>query len=166
MTGVNAKKGCQGFQRLPFEQRFWSKVDRRGPDECWRWTARLDTGGYGTFALKGRGPGKQGRAHRIAWELHNGRSFPEGMFACHSCDNRWCVNPLHIWPGTPADNSRDARDKGRLLTVNRKLSDDAVRTIRKELADGTAKNALARRFGVNPCAIACISRGESYRDVR
>ncbi len=91
--------------------RFWPKVDRRGDQECWPWTAATNGEmGYGTL----RRNGKKVPAHCISWELHHGKPFPEGMQGCHTCDNPPCVNPLHIFPGTQLDNIRDAAKKGRL----------------------------------------------------
>jgi len=90
--------------------RFWSKVDQRGPDECWPWLATTDRRGYGVFYYEGRNQ----RATRIAWSLENGEPFPSDKDACHRCDNPGCVNPTHIWPGTPSENLKDDLAKGRL----------------------------------------------------
>jgi hypothetical protein len=98
----------------PRIERFWSRVDRRSNDECWRWTAALDGKGYGRFRL----PAGNKLAHRIAWELHNGTAVPKGMFVCHSCDNPVCVNPAHLWLGTVHDNIRDRTEKGRTSNGN------------------------------------------------
>ena len=92
------------------EARFWAKVDKRGPDECWPWLATLTTRGYGQFWFVTR----PRRAHIVAWELANGQPFPEGMVGCHRCDNPPCVNPAHIWPGTRSENLLDAARKGRV----------------------------------------------------
>lgn len=95
-------------------ERFWEKVDKSSGDNgCWTWTASGD-GRYGTFYLNG----KKVKAHRVSWEMSNGRSFPEGKDACHTCDNPACVNPAHIWPGTKSENAMDAVRKGRVNTGN------------------------------------------------
>lgn len=88
----------------PLEQRFWAKVDRRGPDECWPWLGNVAQGGYGSISVNNHNR----RASRISWELEHKRPFPAGMHALHSCDNPPCVNPAHIRPGTPDDNAKDA----------------------------------------------------------
>lgn len=90
-------------------ERFWSKVDRRGPDECWPWKGSRNPDGYGSFSYQGR----QARAHRMAWMLANGAVPEAGKLICHSCDNPPCCNPAHLWPGTPSDNMKDCYAKGR-----------------------------------------------------
>lgn len=95
--------------RPSLEQRFWSNVDKRGPDECWPWTAHVNRKGYGRITADGRSR----PAPQVAWSLANRCTFPVGLLACHSCDNPSCVNPAHIWPGTPSQNMLDAVRKGR-----------------------------------------------------
>lgn len=101
--------GNFGIPKKPITDRFWSKVEIRKDDECWYWQAGKNHGGYGQFKYKG----KTVPAHRVAWILEHDRNFPEGKYACHTCDTPSCVNPKHIWPGTQAENMQDAVSKGR-----------------------------------------------------
>jgi hypothetical protein len=101
--------------RVPLETRFWSKVDQRGPDECWEWTASRNQFGYGQIMLGAYGTGGKARpffAHRIAWELIHG-PIETGLFVLHRCDNPPCVNPAHLFLGDQSDNMKDAHAKGR-----------------------------------------------------
>lgn len=93
-------------------------TDRRGPDECWPWTGSKNTKGYARLARRlPTGRLRYYAVSRLVWERHNGLPFPEGLLACHSCDNPSCVNPAHIWPGTNAENMRDRVAKGRANTA-------------------------------------------------
>lgn len=94
------------------EQRFWSKVDKRGPDECWPWTAATLLG-YGVFWVRG----KNVKAHRYAYELVHGEPPPPRMHLDHECHNRdgacpggetcphrACCNPRHVRVATARQN--------------------------------------------------------------
>jgi hypothetical protein len=89
---------------VPLLDRFWLKVDRRGPDECWPWLAGLDGAGYGQFYYDGKGR----RAHRVAWELAHGQ-IPPGLLIDHvkarGCTRRDCCNEAHLEPVTNRENT-------------------------------------------------------------
>ncbi|WP_257556500.1 hypothetical protein [Sphingobium sp. CFD-2] len=80
------------------EQDFWSKVDRKGDDECWLWTGAKNDGGYGTLSTR--------KASHVSLEI-DGRPRPPKAFALHSCDNPPCVNPKHLRWGSNKENMRD-----------------------------------------------------------
>lgn len=82
---------------------------------CWLWTA-ADTGRYGYFRLDGKvGQRRSIGANRAAWLLYRG-PIPEGMMVCHTCDTPICVNPDHLFLGTPLDNMLDKVAKGRQVS--------------------------------------------------
>lgn len=89
---------------------FWSKVDIREEDDCWEWMMGKDRDGYGKFWHIGQSC----LAHRVAWVLTNG-NIPSGLLICHTCDNPGCVNPRHLFQGTPKDNTSDMYRKGRAI---------------------------------------------------
>ena len=96
-------------------ERFWSKVDKRGPDDCWEWQSNLDTYGYGIFRLAST-PYKRLPyiAQRVSYFLTY-HELPANLCVCHECDNPPCVNPNHLFLGTSHDNSLDRDRKGRYV---------------------------------------------------
>lgn len=132
-------------------QRFWSKVTRRGPDECWTWNRATGRGGYGSLTIRQ----KRHAAHRLSYEMRYG-PIAKGLVLRHRCDNPPCVNPTHLTPGTDADNIHDCIERGRKVQVRgeriatAKLTASQVQEIRR-LGDVRAASGreLARRFGVS-----------------
>lgn len=90
--------------------KFWSKVSIGRKDDCWRWLAHIGKDGYGVFSVYS----KLLKAHRFSWLITNTeKDIPEGLCICHKCDNRFCVNPNHLFLGTYVDNMQDMIKKGR-----------------------------------------------------
>lgn len=148
-------------------ERFWSKVDKRGPDECWNWTASLWGGGYGQFMRKG-----SRYAHHVSWELTNGSRGDKCVL--HKCDNPRCVNPRHLFLGSLSDNTQDMMRKGRHRPAvlrgtehkRSKLSEHQVRLIRTAYNGGWANGVeLARMYGVSSTIIYGIVKGRSWKHV-
>lgn len=97
---------------MNLEDRFWSKVNVLGEDDCWEWQASLFDAGYGNFRYLGKNVG----SNRMVWFLSYGE-FPD-LLVCHSCDNRKCCNPNHLFLGTHKDNAKDMVNKNRNFPPN------------------------------------------------
>lgn len=141
---------------IPPAERFWKHVAPGPFTDCWEWQGALRNG-YGVMNNKG----KVVYCHRFSYELHFG-PLPEGYRACHSCDNRKCCNPYHIFAGTQGDNMRDMYAKGRggkAGTGNRfhpKLSIEQVNQIRQLANEGVRYPAIAEQFGISIPGVSLI----------
>lgn len=88
--------------------RFWAKVDRRGPEECWPWTKAHNEHGYGLMRVNGR----LEKAHRLAL-IGDGEDPGPDVKVLHKCDNPPCCNPRHLRFGSQLENMRDMHERGR-----------------------------------------------------
>ena len=146
-------------------QRYWSRVDKRGPDECWNWTGTTSRG-YGKFydgvAMR--------RAHRYAWQFAHGE-WPGEWHVLHSCDNPLCQNPAHLKLGTHADNMREMEQRGRAKYVRgeahgkSRLTTESVKTIRAMRADGETLHSIASAIGVTIATIHNVVTGRTWSHV-
>src|SRR5690606_33099234 len=103
-----------------------------------------------------------------SWQLHFGE-IPDGMVVCHTCDNPSCVNPHHLFLGTPADNNQDRTRKGRTVAPVgeehglSKLTEKQVLEIRELANEGMTKAAIARQYGVDRGTIYHIVNRITWR---
>lgn len=154
----------------PVEQRLWAKVEKT--DTCWLWRGLKFRSGYGRIGRNG----KSVHTHRVSWELHNG-PIPDGLFVCHKCDVPLCVNPAHLFLGTPLDNMRDMYKKGRSRprrplngkhrgegNPRAKLTQEKVAEIRRLLSAGQRPAVIAPAFGVAATTIYNIRAGETWSE--
>lgn len=137
--------------------RFFSRVGQNG--SCIEWQSTCYPNGYGRISI--------GRvhyyAHRLSYELFHGRT-PSG-FVCHSCDNRKCVNPLHLFEGTPAENTNDAKEKGRLASKDRHGRRKIDSKIANEIRHCTCETqeTIGKRYGISQSNVGRILRGELWK---
>jgi hypothetical protein len=105
-------------QKLSEEERFWLKVQRGEPHECWPWIGATNPNNYGKFK---KSDGKTVDAHNYSLQLKLGRPLGPGMVARHACDYRPCCNQAHLDEGTQLHNYRDMRERGRAYAFGRPL---------------------------------------------
>lgn len=149
--------------------RFLAHVRVNSASDCWEWTGYVMPNGYGSFKYLRKGI----YAHRMSYLIHKG-DIPEGMFVCHACDNRACVNPDHIWVGTGKDNANDRDSKNRhwvqcgVKSWNARFTEGDVRNIRKQANEGGRgiQTRLAREYGAAKSTIRDIITGHTWAHVK
>jgi len=149
------------------EQRFWKKVQKRAPNECWPVIAKWAR--YGNMRVPGQN--KHVGIHRVAYTLFVG-AIPDGMVVMHACDNPKCCNPAHLGVGTNLDNQRDMIAKGRKLTGAARgsdsykavLNEDKVRYIKAH--PELSNSELGVKFGVVSNTINAIRKGKSWEHIK
>lgn len=154
-------------------ERFRSKFVENKSTGCWEWKAGLLKDGYGGFAVFDQNSQRirSMGAHRFSWMIQYG-DIPTGFFVCHHCDNRLCVNPGHLFLGTPKDNNRDMMEKGRQYfplgeeASNAKLSTQQVIEIRNRHAtEVITQRQLAIEYGIGFKGINKIIKRQRWKHV-
>ncbi len=144
--------------------RFWNKVNIV-EGKCWEWSASKFSNGYGQFF---DGNNKIG-AHRFSYKLANG-DFDTKLLVCHSCDNRSCVNPQHLFLGTHEDNSKDMYLKNRQNNAKQKgslngravVTEQEVLSMRKLYKKGMFISDIAKAFTMSETQTSRIVKNQSW----
>lgn len=127
---------------------------------CWMFIGARNSDGYGTVRYQGKAYG----AHRLAYELFV-EPIPAGASILHTCDNPWCINPDHLFPGSQLDNVRDMIAKGRdRFDTRRLLTPEQLAEVRKAIAEERySLNEIGRMFGIKGSYVWAIKHGVSYK---
>jgi hypothetical protein len=147
-------------------ERFWSKVSLSGSAECWPWLMSVTSKGYGQVGLTVGGVSRILKAHKVAWEIANNLTIPDGARATHSCKNRLCCNPRHVIISSNGTNTYTG-GKGHARGQKHgkaKLTDDQVRTIKYKLT-GLSTRQIAALLGVKYNAIWDIRKGKTWAHI-
>jgi hypothetical protein len=148
------------------KHRFWIKVSKKGPYECWPWTASTDGGGYGRFRYKGQNRG----SHQMAYQIEHGE-YDRSKDVCHSCDNPPCCNPNHLFLGTTKDNISDCVKKGRRASFVGEnnpmamLTKDQVIKARARVSEGCTMATIAREYGVGHHVVRMAVKGINWKHI-
>lgn len=184
------------FCKNPFKKRTRSKwcsikchlLDRiQKKEDCWEWMGSLTKVGYGKIQVKN----KNYTTHRLSYEIFKGQ-IPDGNMICHSCDNKKCINPEHLWVGSAKDNMHDMIQKGRKVAKTgwkhteetkqkfklrphsdrrgekhhlSKLTSEDVLNIRKMIESGEKIIDIARKYNVDQSAISNIKRKRNWSHI-
>lgn len=132
--------------------RLLAKIAKNDVTGCWDWQAASRGVGYGCLKIEG----KVIDAHRASYMVHVG-PIPPRRLVLHSCDNRACVNPEHLFLGMWTTNIRDAIDKGRMVpfkaTRTEPLTDDELTQLRRDYRGGVSQRVLCRKYSVAPTTL-------------
>ncbi len=165
---MTAKRYCRKYASASLADRLAARAEPDLNGGCVLWSGGITRGGYGHLDVAG----VTTRAHRLAWIVANGR-IPQGLHVLHRCDVRVCINPAHLFLGTPADNMADKMAKGRhrcgdhsgVRSGQAKLTDTIVQRVIARLAAGDTVAAIARELGVNRSTVHGVKTGRSWKHI-
>lgn len=154
----------QGMKGIDKEKAFWSKVDQSDTYGCWPYKEYKDKDGYGRFHLENGPIG----AHVYAWLLTRKMDkVPDGKMILHTCDNRSCCQPGHLYCGDALRNASDRIKRSRRVpphkTANPSLYSGEIWLIRKLLDSEIISQArIAKMFKVHQSTISHINTSDRW----
>jgi hypothetical protein len=165
--GIYPRKKCDPIiQQKRDIKRFLSHVNINDLFDCWEWTGRKKETGYGITYFKG----KESKAHRVSYLLSYG-TIDNNLFVLHKCNNPSCVNPAHLYLGTPQDNMNDMVKANRSCdnhgenNPNSKLTEKQVIEIIELLKTNISQVKIAQIFSVSKYIVNEIKTGNTWKHI-
>ena len=137
---------------------------------CWEFTGPLHAHGYGRFTIYVstlRPKKRKFVASRVAYAYYTGED-PGARLVCHVCDNPRCINPDHLFLGTPKDNAQDREQKGRGANQKGennpscKINAGTVLSILDAIRAGKNNKQIAAEYSVSHSQVSLIRLGKSW----
>lgn len=153
-VGIVFRHGCLRLD-TPYEilERF--AIKKVG---CWEWSGGLNNKGYAQVCYLG----ESYMAHRFSYLIHFGEI---GEFeVCHTCDNRSCTNPDHLFLGTRKDNMLDCAKKGRI--GRSKINPEIVREIRRMKLEGARATEISDALSITKGCLWGVLLNTTWRHVQ
>lgn len=157
-----SQQGIPPFQKEHISK-WYSYVEIH--EECWVWKGGITKAGYGNFRVVYA----QVKAHRMSWFIHKG-PISAGLFVCHTCDVKHCVNPDHLFLGTGKQNMEDCTQKRRqcygIRCHSAKLTPEMVRSLRSRFTGARGEvSQMARELGMDYSTIKEAISGSTWKQV-
>lgn len=133
---------------------------------CWTWTRTKKGEGYGVFHFRMNGKRLYLYAHQLSLFISHQQPQSPQSIVCHKCDNPSCINPSHLYLGSPASNANDLRTKNlrsHMKPYYKKFNEDTILKIRNDYNQGgITQAALAKKYNTTQPTISALVRGERY----
>ena len=157
-----------------WQEHFWLYTDKPENEEidCWTWCGAFrKKDGYSQMEVQTpEGVRLLRTAHQASWLIKTGSTVGAGLVLRHTCDNKQCVNPHHLLPGTQRENIQDMVNRGRNAKGERipqsKLTNDKVRLIRRRVSEGEKQITIAKELGVSTSSINRVVKLQRWTHVK
>ena len=175
METAPVKKAMWYTPNKTWQEHFWLNTTKpeaeKETTDCWTWNGCFrKKDGYSQMEIVGEDGLRLLRtAHQASWLIHKGACVEKGLVLRHTCDNKACVNPHHLIPGTQRENVQDMISRGRNAKgegcPQAKLTAEKVKQIRQRATEGESYASIARDFEVGRSQIGRICKGERWKHV-
>ncbi len=159
LKNENKPRSCGCSRKIWSDKIFLSNIEKT--EGCWTWKGVQNKGGYGRIGTKEI-------ASRRSYKYFVGE-IPKGKQVCHTCDNRICVNPDHLFLGSIGDNMRDRTSKGRQakgsMIDSSLLDEEKVLDIRKKRLSGMKYKDISKEYDIHWYAIRNVCKDFTWKHV-